>query len=125
MMWSMTSVIAAVAIAVAVAASAAERSLAQELAQSAATQAAAQQSPPPVESSVELADAPGREKAAQCGACHSLDYIRMNSHFLDLAGWTAVVTKMIKAYGAPIPAEDAEAIARYLAANYGKTTASP
>jgi sulfite dehydrogenase (cytochrome) subunit B len=111
-------------IALAIVAAAAERSVAQEPVQSTAAPAAMQESPPP-ESGVELTDAPGREKAAQCGACHSLDYIRMNSHFLDLAGWTAVVTKMIKAYGAPIPAEDAEAIARYLAANYGKTTASP
>lgn len=126
MMRFLTSVIAAAAaIGVAVAASAAERPLAQKLAQSAAMQAAAQESPPPSEPSAELADAPGREKTAQCGACHSLDYIRMNSHFLDLAGWTAVVTKMIKAYGAPIPAEDAEAIALYLTANYGKSPASP
>jgi hypothetical protein len=112
------------AIALAVAAGAAERSVAQATTQSAAAPAASQESPT-AESAVELTDAPGREKTVQCGACHSLDYIRMNSHFLDLTGWTAVVTKMIKAYGAPIPAEDAEAIARYLAANYGKTTASP
>jgi len=73
----------------------------------------------------ELADAPGREKVAQCGACHSLDYIRMNSRFLDLAGWTAVVNKMIKAFGAPIPAGDVDAIARYLAEQYGKPAAPP
>ena len=76
-------------------------------------------------SSDELADAPGREKAAQCGACHSLDYIRMNSRFLDLAGWTAVVNKMIKAFGAPIPKDDVDAIARYLAEKYGKPAATP
>ena len=73
----------------------------------------------------ELADAPGREKAAQCGACHSLDYIRMNSRFLDLTGWTAVVNKMIKAFGAPIPQDDVDAIARYLAEQYGKPAATP
>ena len=73
----------------------------------------------------ELADAPGREKTAQCGACHSLDYIRMNSRFLDLAGWTAVVNKMINAFGAPIPKDDVDAIARYLAVNYGKPPATP
>lgn len=124
MMRSVTRAIAGT-IAVAVAASAAAGPATQKLAQSAATRTAAQESPPPPESSVELADAPGREKAAQCGACHSLDYIRMNSRFLDLAGWTAVVTKMVKAYGAPIPAEDAEAIARYLAENYGKPAPPP
>ena len=76
-------------------------------------------------SSDELVDAPGREKTAQCGACHSLDYIRMNSRFLDLAGWTAVVNKMINAFGAPIPKGDVDAIARYLAVNYGKPPATP
>jgi hypothetical protein len=125
MAWSVTGIIAGAIVAVAVAAAGvAERSQARELTQSAAGPATARESPPP-EPAVELADAPGREQAAQCGACHSLDYIRMNSRFLDLAGWTAVVTKMIKAYGAPIPAQDAEAIARYLAANYGKPAPPP
>ena len=68
----------------------------------------------------ELVDAPGRERAAQCGACHSLDYIRMNSRFLDHAGWTALVNKMINVYGAPIAKADVETIAAYLAANYGR-----
>ncbi|MCI0437411.1 MAG: cytochrome c [Gemmatimonadetes bacterium] len=72
----------------------------------------------------ELADAPGREKTAQCGACHSLDYVRMNSRFLDLAGWTAVVNKMINAFGAPIPKDDVDAIARYLAEHYGRSVAA-
>src|SRR5688572_2136717 len=74
----------------------------------------------PPESTLELADGPGREKAAQCAACHSLDYIKMNSRFLDLAGWTAVVNKMVNAFGAPISKDDADAIARYLAEHYGK-----
>jgi sulfite dehydrogenase (cytochrome) subunit B len=55
-----------------------------------------------------------------CGACHSLDYIPMNSPFLDKAGWDAEVAKMIKAFGAPIDEADAKEIATYLAANYGK-----
>ena len=54
-----------------------------------------------------------------CAACHSLDYIQMNSPFLSAAGWDAEVTKMIKAYGAPIDDADAKAIAEYLKANYG------
>jgi sulfite dehydrogenase (cytochrome) subunit B len=54
-----------------------------------------------------------------CGACHSLVYIQMNSPFLNAAGWNAEVTKMIKAFGAPIGDADAKAIADYLAANYG------
>jgi hypothetical protein len=43
----------------------------------------------------------------------------MNSKFLNAAGWTAEVTKMIKAFGAPIDDGDAKAIADYLAKNYG------
>ena len=72
------------------------------------------------EEKVVLKDAPGRDKAMQCVACHSLDYLQMNSRFLDKAGWTASVNKMINAFGAPIPKEDVDAIATYLAENYGK-----
>ena len=72
------------------------------------------------EEKVVLKDAPGRDKAMQCLACHSLDYIQMNSRFLDKGGWTASVNKMINAFGAPIPKEDVEAIATYLNENYGK-----
>jgi hypothetical protein len=78
---------------------------------------------PAQEDKLELKDAPGRDKAMQCGACHSLDYIPMNSRFLDKAGWTASVNKMINAFGAPIPKEDVDAIASYLAENYGKAEA--
>ena len=72
------------------------------------------------ESKTVLKDAPGRDKASACLACHSLDYIEMNSHFLDKAGWTAEVNKMINVFGAPIDKADAEVIAAYLAENYGK-----
>lgn len=54
-----------------------------------------------------------------CGTCHSLAYIPMNSPFLNAAGWNAEVTKMIKALGAPIGDADAKAITDYLAKNYG------
>jgi hypothetical protein len=72
------------------------------------------------ESKTVLKDGPGRDKTMQCLACHSLDYIEMNSRFLDKAGWTATVNKMLAAFGAPFPKEDVEAIASYLAQNYGK-----
>ena len=72
------------------------------------------------EQPVQLKPGPGLDKVeGNCGACHSLDYIRMNSPFLNAAGWNAEVTKMIKAYGAPIKDADAKAIAEYLAKNYG------
>ena len=72
------------------------------------------------ESKIVLKDGPGKEKAQVCVACHSVDYIPMNSRFLDKAGWTASVNKMINAFGAPIAKEDVDAIATYLAENYGK-----
>ena len=75
------------------------------------------------ESKVALKEGPGKDKAMQCIACHSVDYIQMNSRFLDKAGWTASVNKMINVFGAPIPKEDVEIIANYLAQNYGKPAA--
>ena len=71
---------------------------------------------------IELKDAPGRAQVeANCASCHSLDYVVMNSPFLDRNGWDASVTKMIKVFGAPINADDAKAIVEYLSANYGKS----
>jgi mono/diheme cytochrome c family protein len=73
------------------------------------------------EETVKLKEGPGVDKVRQnCVACHSLDYIPLNSPFLDKKGWEAVVTKMSKAFAAPIKPEDATVIAEYLAANYGK-----
>ena len=72
------------------------------------------------ESKVQLKDAPGRDKVMQCVACHSADYIPMNSHFLDRAGWNSEVNKMINAFGAPIAREDVPTIVEYLVQNYGK-----
>ena len=74
------------------------------------------------ESRVMLKEGPGKDKAMQCIACHSLDYIQMNSPFLNKAGWTASINKMINVFGAPIPKEDVEIIAAYLVQNYGKST---
>jgi sulfite dehydrogenase (cytochrome) subunit B len=75
------------------------------------------------EKPVRLKQAPGLNKVeSNCNACHSLDYIQMNSPFLDAAGWDAEVAKMINAFGAPIDQGDARAIADYLAKNYGNLT---
>jgi sulfite dehydrogenase (cytochrome) subunit B len=69
---------------------------------------------------VDLKRAPGLDKVeANCGACHSLDYVLMNSPFPNAALWDAEVTKMIKAFGAPIDEADAKIIADYLKKNYG------
>ena len=58
-------------------------------------------------------------QSSACVACHSLDYIVANSPFMTRQVWDAEVTKMIKAFGAPIEDADAKAIAEYLKKNYG------
>ena len=65
---------------------------------------------------------PGPDAAltmGHCSACHSADYIVMNSVFLNKAGWTAEVNKMIKVMGAPIPEDQAARIVAYLTRYYG------
>ena len=72
------------------------------------------------EQAIALKKAPGLDKVeANCAACHSLDYIVMNSPYPNAALWDAEVTKMIKTYGAPITDADAKEIAEYLKKNYG------
>jgi mono/diheme cytochrome c family protein len=72
------------------------------------------------EQEIKLKQGAGLDKVeANCQACHTLAYIPMNSPYLNAAGWDAEVTKMIKAYGAPIEDADAKAIKDYLSANYG------
>jgi mono/diheme cytochrome c family protein len=72
------------------------------------------------EKPVELKKAPGIEKVeGNCTACHSLDYIPMNSPFLAAAAWDEEVGKMVKTFGARISDADAAAIAEYLKKNYG------
>jgi len=72
------------------------------------------------EKAVQLKQAPGLDKVeSNCSGCHSLDYVPMNSRFLNAAGWDTEVAKMINAFGAPIDQADAKAIADYLKSNYG------
>ena len=71
------------------------------------------------EQAIKLKPGPGADKVeGNCQACHSLAYIPMNSPFLNAAGWDGEVTKMIKAFGAPIDDADAKAIKEYLSKNY-------
>ena len=73
------------------------------------------------ESAVTLKEGEGRALvAANCSMCHSLDYIEMNSVFLDRKSWEASVNKMIKIMGAPLSQEDAGRIIDYLTKYYGK-----
>jgi mono/diheme cytochrome c family protein len=72
------------------------------------------------EKPIHLKQAPGLDKVeANCAACHSLDYVQMNSPFLSAAAWDAEIAKMINAFGAPIDQADAKTIAEYLNKNYG------
>jgi hypothetical protein len=72
------------------------------------------------EKSIQLRQSPGLDAVeVHCSACHSLDYVQMNSPFLSAAGWEAEVAKMINAFGAPIDQADAKTIADYLNKNYG------
>ena len=69
---------------------------------------------------VPLQEAPGQQVVEDnCGSCHSLDYLRTNSPFLDRKGWQSEVTKMTNAFGAPVTPEDAKTIVDYLVKNYG------
>jgi hypothetical protein len=77
------------------------------------------------EKQVQLRQAPGLDKVeAHCSACHSLDYVQMNSRFLSAAGWEAEIAKMINAFGAQIDQADAKTIADYLNKNYGIESSS-
>jgi sulfite dehydrogenase (cytochrome) subunit B len=58
--------------------------------------------------------------AANCNACHSLDYIRTNAPFMTSKVWEAEVAKMINVFGATIEPADAKTIVDYLVRNYGK-----
>jgi mono/diheme cytochrome c family protein len=73
------------------------------------------------EEDIVLKEGQGRELVeANCRICHSLDYIQLNSPFLDQKKWEATVAKMIDRYGAPIQAENVPAIVNYLSKNYGQ-----
>jgi sulfite dehydrogenase (cytochrome) subunit B len=67
---------------------------------------------------VTLKPGKGRDTVdSYCSACHSLQYLPENG-FLSRQAWEAEVTKMIKAFGAPIESADAKVIIDYLSTNY-------
>ncbi len=73
------------------------------------------------EERVQLKEGPGRDLVvASCSGCHSLDYIPMNSPFLDRKGWEKEVDKMMKAFGAAIEQKNTPPIVDYLTRSYGK-----
>jgi cytochrome c5 len=77
---------------------------------------------PPDDHHARLAPGPGSDAAQQqCQLCHSTDYIVMQPRG-DAKQWQAVVTKMIRVFGAPISEADAKTIVEYLATAYGPPT---
>jgi mono/diheme cytochrome c family protein len=67
-----------------------------------------------------LKPGPGAELATgQCLICHSAEYITTQPPGKPLAFWKAEVEKMRKVYGAPIPDDQINTIAEYLAHSYG------
>jgi mono/diheme cytochrome c family protein len=78
------------------------------------------------EAKLELKPGPGRDQVmGYCVMCHSVDYIQMNSVFMNRQVWDAEVTKMIKAYGAQVPADQIPVIVDYLTNNYGTAPPAP
>ena len=73
------------------------------------------------EEKIELKDGPGRDLVKiDCVVCHSLDYVIMNSPFLDRKGWEGEVNKMVSVYGASLKKADIPQIIEYLNEYYGK-----
>jgi mono/diheme cytochrome c family protein len=73
------------------------------------------------ENAIKLKSGPGKDLVIDnCAVCHSLDYIPVNSGFLDRDGWQKTVDKMINVMGAHINANDVAPIVDYLTQNYGK-----
>ena len=71
------------------------------------------------EAQIQLPDGPGKDRVVgNCITCHSLDYIQMNSPFLDRAGWKAEIDKMKVKMGAPISDSDAPVILDYLVTHF-------
>jgi cytochrome c5 len=72
------------------------------------------------EAAIKLAPGEAREMVeTRCVACHSLDYIKINSRFMNQATWDAEVQKMVKKFGAPLDTSETKAIIDYLTKNYG------
>ena len=67
-----------------------------------------------------LPELPGYQTfTANCLTCHSASYIQMQPNLPEKT-WTAIVTKMQKTFGAPVPDSSAQEIVQYLVAIKGK-----
>ena len=67
-----------------------------------------------------LPEAPGYSTfQTNCTSCHSARYVQMQPNFSEKT-WTALVTKMQKTFGAPIPDSSIKEIVEYLVTIKGK-----
>lgn len=71
------------------------------------------------ETPAELADDQSLPVVGNCSGCHSLDYITTQPRGKGEQFWRDTVTKMVNVYKAPLPPEDAEAVATVLADKFG------
>jgi mono/diheme cytochrome c family protein len=78
----------------------------------------------PVEQAATLPPSPGADlTAAQCSACHSLDYLTAQPRGKGAKFWEDSVAKMRTVYRADISDGDAATITGYLALTFGEPAA--
>ena len=77
---------------------------------------------PPETAVLKTSPLPGYAIAQQkCGICHSADYVDYQPPNMTVKQWTAEMTKMQHAYGAPISDDEIKLLGVYLASAYGDT----
>ena len=75
---------------------------------------------PPETAKIKESTHPGYQVALQkCSICHSADYINLQPPGMSLKQWTAEVSKMKLAFGAPINDDEVKLIGEYLVTTYG------
>ena len=80
---------------------------------------------PPETAKLRPSALPGYALATQkCLICHSADYVNFQPPGMNQAQWTAEVTKMQHAFGAPISDDEVKSIGAYLAVAYGTAKAT-
>ena len=80
---------------------------------------------PPEVAELRPSTLPGYAIAMQkCAICHSADYVSYQPPGMSQAQWTAEMTKMQHAYGAPISDDEVKQIGAYLAVAYGSAKAT-
>ncbi len=80
---------------------------------------------PPDTSTLRPSALPGYQLAQQkCAICHSADYVSYQPPGMTQAQWTAEMTKMRQAYGAPLDDTEVKMLGAYLAVAYGSAKAT-